>query len=384
MVSAVFNIPALVLEPSIPLVTLGTVTGWNVAVWTTSAVLVGAAVVSAMIIGRQARALTAMELDSEPILNQFRDLSEPLEAYGKGSGSENGPAERIYRVGAQEIVRLLMGSAEVDATFMERLQDAQPLAPSQLEPIRIAMRHVLRTEVFPPLRGNIGRLALIAQGAPWLGLVGSFLGVVGALRGAELRQPEMTFFGLSPDLALALVPGMIGLIVAGGSLLGHNALVRRSAALADRLKDFAELFLAGCSTHYVDHRMGMGSTRGESTPAVPSSEMPVPVEHVPVEHEGFPVLSAFSDESATPTSGGALELVPGATIEALAGSFAPPATPDKSRAAARTVQIFEFPAPLPEPPQPPKPAGIPTIPTLEPPARPMDTSPLGAESRLSP
>lgn len=384
MVSAVFNIPAVLLDAPVSPVIWGTVTGWSIGVWAATAVLAGIAVHTVSLIRHQARTLTSIENSTGPFVEGFRQLSEPLEAYGRKSAPQDEPAGRIYHAGAGEIARLLMGSAEVNEGFMERLQDAQALSPSQLEPARVAMRHVLRSEIFPPLQGKIGRLALIAQGSPWIGLVGSFIGVVGALHGAEMRRPEMTFLGLSPDLAWSLMPGMVGLLVAGGSLVAHNALVRRSVALADRLKDFAELFLAGCSTHYVDHKQADRgfSPAAPATPAAPAPDpVPAPIAVVPRSDEKRsappPPTAALppSPLESPPAIAEPLpaETVPTLTLETLAGFSAPSAGSTKTP----VVQIYEFPPPAAMTKPPPKA-------DPEPAPRPIDTRPLGAESRLSP
>ncbi len=112
-----------------------------------------------------------------------------------------------------------------------------PAAQAGLAALRMHGQRVDRVEAeaervlnstFRGLDSNIGGLALIAQVAPLLGLLGTALGMVElfvALDGAQAHQPAMHV--LSAGIWRALLTTAAGLLVAVPALLAHSYLVRR-------------------------------------------------------------------------------------------------------------------------------------------------------------
>ncbi len=129
------------------------------------------------------------------------------------------------RTGDFSAVRALFESARHPAA--EAGLAALRMHGQRIDRVQAEAERVL-SSTFRGLDSNIGGLALIAQVAPLLGLLGTALGMVElfmALDGSAASQPAMHL--LSAGIWRALLTTAAGLIVAVPALLAHSYLMRR-------------------------------------------------------------------------------------------------------------------------------------------------------------
>lgn len=118
-----------------------------------------------------------------------------------------------------------------------------PIGVSELELVQEAIERAGSDEV-TKLDKGILFLATTANAAPFLGLLGTVIGIYAAFKDIGARGTA-TLGVVAPAIAEALIATAAGLAVAIPALVGYNYFVSKNRLMADRIENFkSELFAA--------------------------------------------------------------------------------------------------------------------------------------------
>lgn len=132
---------------------------------------------------------------------------------------------------------------------------AQGRAPGGLSPVEAARRELLRrTEALAAdVRRGLSVLASVGSVAPFVGLLGTVVGIIDAFQGIA-KEGSGGLGAVSLGISEALVVTALGLLVAIPAVLAYNALASQSEALLRTLEQ-----ARGELVDYLEDRQGRAS-----------------------------------------------------------------------------------------------------------------------------
>jgi biopolymer transport protein ExbB len=214
--------------------------------WVIIAVLALMAVVSWIVMVGKASQLGAVERANEHFLERFRHLSADLAglvgaANGASLGEEKllqgSPLYRMYEIGAEEI-RKRTGAGEA-------------LRAEAIDVIRASLDAGMVREN-QKLSRNLVLLTIAISGGPFLGLLGTVVGVMITFA-AIAAAGDVNVNAIAPGIAAALVATVAGLVVAIPALFGYNWLLSRVKNISATLHVFVDELVTKVAEAYAGH-----------------------------------------------------------------------------------------------------------------------------------
>jgi biopolymer transport protein TolQ len=156
---------------------------------------------------------------------------------------EGCPNYTIYKIGATEVQARLAASrkpGELSLKAMEHIKRALEIAVSQ-EALRLESGLIL--------------LAIAVSGAPFLGLLGTVWGVMGAFSAVAMKH-NADLATMAPGVSAALITTVAGLLVAIPSMFGYNWLVHHLRVLTVELDNFAQDFVSKIENEFLKDDSG--------------------------------------------------------------------------------------------------------------------------------
>lgn len=193
-------------------------------------------VISFLVMGAKALLLVKTEKGNDFFLDHFRTEAESLlsssASAGEGLVGEprvgNSSVYRLYEVGVAEMKKRF-------ATGRERLTGAS------LDAVRASIDAAMVRENHK-LNARIVLLTIAISGGPFLGLLGTVVGVM--ITFAEIAAAgDVNVNAIAPGIAAALVATVAGLAVAIPSLFGYNWLASRIKNISADMQVFADEFI---------------------------------------------------------------------------------------------------------------------------------------------
>jgi biopolymer transport protein ExbB len=213
--------------------------------WVVIAVLGVMLVASWIVMITKAGQLGAVEKANALFLERFRhqsaDLAGLVEAAGAGGlGAEKqleaSPAWRLYQVGAEEV--------------RKRTGKGDGLRAESIEVIRASLDAGLVREN-QQLSRNLVLLTIAISGGPFLGLLGTVVGVMITFA-AIAAAGDVNVNAIAPGIAAALVATVAGLAVAIPALFGYNWLLSRVKNVSATLQVFVDELVTKVAEAYAD------------------------------------------------------------------------------------------------------------------------------------
>jgi biopolymer transport protein ExbB len=204
------------------------------------------AVVSWIVMVGKASQLGAVERANDHFLERFRHLSADLAglvgaANGASLGEEKllqgSPLYRMYEIGAEEI-RKRTGAGEA-------------LRAEAIEVIRASLDAGMVREN-QKLSRNLVLLTIAISGGPFLGLLGTVVGVMITFA-AIAAAGDVNVNAIAPGIAAALVATVAGLVVAIPALFGYNWLLSRVKNISATLHVFVDELVTKVAEAYAGH-----------------------------------------------------------------------------------------------------------------------------------
>ena len=178
--------------------------------------------------------------ESLALLRRYRTLKHPAELYLDQSGqSSRAPLQAVYdqACAALEAVLDVQGIEAGSLRADEGLSHI-PLSDRQLRSVQNAAERMVADQALL-LESSVGYLASAANVAPFLGLLGTVMGVMTTF-GSMAGSGSALLSEVAPGIGSALMTTVVGLIVALPSSIGYNILSDRVRQLTVMMDNFAQ------------------------------------------------------------------------------------------------------------------------------------------------
>jgi biopolymer transport protein ExbB/TolQ len=185
-------------------------------------------------------------------LHRFRANRKPLHLFQKREHYPGSPAYAVYEAGCRELSYHLMGSEEVDETFVARAALAGKVSPTAMSAVRSAMERTVGEQALL-LEDQMVLLATAVSGAPFLGLLGTVWGVMDTFSGVAMAG-KASMQAMAPGVSGALITTVFGLLVAIPAMFGYNFLVTTTRSMTVELDNFAAEVASSFDHEYLDTR----------------------------------------------------------------------------------------------------------------------------------
>jgi len=179
-------------------------------------ILVTMSLVSWMVIFRKIRQFKAIRNDSLSFMNYFRRAKRLDEVAGQAQSYRNAPMANIFRAGFQEMTSLRERRNEAGG-----LRDnVVALSSEDYDLVEMAMERSLNDEMAKQERQVIF-LATTASSAPFLGLLGTIVGIMDSFWAIGERG-SASLAVVAPGIAEALLATIVGLGAAIPAVIAYN------------------------------------------------------------------------------------------------------------------------------------------------------------------
>lgn len=172
------------------------------------------------------------ELEESPLMTALTDKHDHF---------QSSTLYRIYHAGVQEIHHRMAKSVGARAT-------ATTLSPQAIGAIKATMDSTMTREI-QRLNGQMVLLTIAISGGPFLGLLGTVVGVMITFA-AIAASGDVNVNSIAPGIAAALVATVAGLAVAIPALFGYNYIGTRIKEVQSDMRVFADEFIAKVAEEY--------------------------------------------------------------------------------------------------------------------------------------
>jgi biopolymer transport protein ExbB/TolQ len=209
-------------------------------------------------------ALRKQQKKADLFYDRFADTTDPLELVGRDEEFEGAPPYSVYDYGVRELQRLREKFGTSGST-----NGSGPKLPGKvLARLRAAIERGMGEES-ARLSSGMVVLALCVSGGPFLGLMGTVVGVMETFA-AVGQAGEANFAAIAPGVAGALLNTVLGLFVAIPALFAFNLLQRKIGNLETDMATFASELEGLLVMDYVD--ADSSALHEESSRAMPSAD----------------------------------------------------------------------------------------------------------------
>ena len=222
--------------------------------WVVIVMLAIMAVLSWMVMAFKAAFLGRVKKDNQAFLSQYQKLSnhniaaidregdesvydsESASLFGEHDHFQSSPLYHIYH----------RGIAELKDRVENRGQSA--LSESAVNSIRSGLEAYVTREI-QALNRNMVLLTIAVSGGPFIGLLGTVLGVMITFA-AIAASGDVNIAAIAPGVAAALLTTVAGLVVAIPAMFGYNWLATRIKAMVADMHVFTEEFVTKMAEQY--------------------------------------------------------------------------------------------------------------------------------------
>ncbi len=184
--------------------------------------------------------LSSARNESLAFLRRYRAMKHPAELYlDTTRRSTLAPLQAVYDQACAALEAVLdVQGIEAEHLHAEGGLSRVPLSDRQIRSVQNAAERMVADQALL-LESSIGYLASAASMAPFLGLLGTVLGVMGAF-GSMAGSGTALLSEVAPGIASALMTTVVGLFVALPSSIGYNILSDRVRQLTVMMDNFAQ------------------------------------------------------------------------------------------------------------------------------------------------
>lgn len=202
--------------------------------WVIIAILALMMVQSWIIMVRKSRNVSRVSRANETFREQFAKVGTKLELLADEKDLDK-------RIGHSSLWRLY--SAAVGEIRVRRAQgaDTNVISAATIEAIRASMDSV-RTKENQKLSARLGSLSNAIAGGPYIGLLGTVLGIMVVFLGTAMAG-DVNINAIAPGMAAALLATAMGLFVAIPALFGYNRLITRNKEVSADMRVFVDEFI---------------------------------------------------------------------------------------------------------------------------------------------
>jgi len=163
-------------------------------------------------------------------LRRFRDAQDDLLKIGSEAGHAKSPLFRLYRAGVAELDKRKVGQA-----------GTAPLSGASMNAVKASVDADFVREN-AELNSNMVLLTIAISGGPFLGLLGTVVGVMITFA-AIAAAGDVNVNAIAPGIASALLATVAGLVVAIPALFAYNYLAARIKNVSSDMQIFIDEFI---------------------------------------------------------------------------------------------------------------------------------------------
>ena len=178
--------------------------------------------------------------DSLAFLRRYRSLEHPAALFlGKGGSRMKSPLQEVYDQACASLEAVLdVQGTDAVQVYSEGGLSHVPLSDRQIHSVQNAAERMVADQALL-LEANMGYLASASNVAPFLGLLGTVIGVMDAFD-SMTGAGSALLSEVAPGISGALLTTVVGLLVALPSSLGYNILSDRVRRLTVMMDNFAQ------------------------------------------------------------------------------------------------------------------------------------------------
>jgi len=174
----------------------------------------------------------AIKRDAKGFMRVFRDGRRFSLIYSAAKKFRSSPLAQLYSAAGLELSTVYGGVDQVDAA----LEDGEGLPRDAVDAAHRAMRRATEVEV-ARMERYLPFLATTASAAPFIGLFGTVVGIMGAFHGIG-QQGSASLAVVAPGISEALIATAAGLGAAIPAVMGYNFFINRTRRLATEMDGF--------------------------------------------------------------------------------------------------------------------------------------------------
>lgn len=215
--------------------------------------LVAFSIVSWALILMKIRTLRKARRNNEFFLGQFNRNEEiRLEEPDSRAPGRPGPMASVY-----------------DAAVGTLRRDGRLPAEKLHEKVMLNMQHASKDQM-SMLRWGAGFLASVGSSSPFIGLLGTVLGIMGTFHVLG-KQKTASLQVVGPSISAALIATAAGLFVAIPSVMAYNWILARVEAIEEETGMFIERMDFLTRTREGGDGIGSGNGEANSAPSIPTA-----------------------------------------------------------------------------------------------------------------
>lgn len=191
------------------------------------------------------RQLWVARREARKFFAAYRAARDPLELSRTDVSFEGAPAYQLYLAGAEELDYHLSNHAVTVA-------DRKRISSASFDSVKVALERTASAEALNLEKGMV-ILSTAVAGGPFIGLLGTVLGVMETFAGVA-RANSASLTAMAPGVAGALIATVVGLLVAIPAMFAYNFMVTSIRGITQELDNFASEYATGLEHNYVDNR----------------------------------------------------------------------------------------------------------------------------------
>lgn len=185
--------------------------------------------------------LRLAQRESAKFLETFWQAKRLDAIYQASEELHRSPLAQIFKAGYAELSKLKGQKNQEEGAMHDQLGD--------MESLERALRRASTSEI-TSLESMVPFLATTGSTAPFIGLFGTVLGIVGSFHDIG-EQQGAGFDIVAPGLADALFATAVGLVAAIPAVIAYNYFVRRIRVLSSEMDGFSNDFLNIIQRHFL-------------------------------------------------------------------------------------------------------------------------------------
>ncbi len=203
-------------------------------------VLAAASAYSWALIAMKSIQLRKARQESVSFLDTFWKASRLDAIYQSAQKLEGSPISRVFRAGYEELSKLAQHKAGAEGAMSERL--------GGIENVERALARAATAEI-TTLENNVSFLGTVGSTAPFIGLFGTVMGILGAFN--EIAEKgNATITTVAAPIGNALLATAAGLFAAIPAVIAYNSFVSRIKVFDTEMSNFSNDFLNIVKRHF--------------------------------------------------------------------------------------------------------------------------------------
>lgn len=212
------------------------VSNLTVDAWVVIAILLVMFVIATAVMITKSRMVARTDKDNRSFLHRFRNATHDLLELEGGPAHPHSSLYRLYQAGTREIKKRANEQGEVF------------LSGAAVNAIKATVDADLVRETHK-LNANMVLLTIAISGGPFLGLLGTVVGVMITFA-AIAAAGDVNVNAIAPGIAAALLATVAGLAVAIPALFGYNYLASRVKNISADMQIFVDEFITRVAENY--------------------------------------------------------------------------------------------------------------------------------------